>query len=54
MDLIFSIFYTVIPPTLNPLIYSLRNEAMKAALRKVLSKEEFSRRMVYVKAIFNL
>ena len=54
MDLIFSIFYTVIPPTLNPLIYSLRNESMKAALKKVLSREEFSRRMVYAKAIFNL
>ncbi|XP_004717803.1 olfactory receptor 14J1-like [Echinops telfairi] len=54
MDLMFSIFYTVIPPTLNPIIYSLRNEAMKAALRKVLSKEEFAQRKMYLKAIFKL
>uniref|UniRef100_A0A452QD21 Olfactory receptor n=1 Tax=Ursus americanus TaxID=9643 RepID=A0A452QD21_URSAM len=51
MDLMFSIFYTVIPPTLNPAIYSLRNEAMKAALRKVLSKGEFAQRKMYLKAI---
>lgn len=54
MDLMFSIFYTVIPPTLNPVIYSLRNEAMKAALRKVLSKEEFSQRKTHLKAMFKL
>ncbi|XP_075396786.1 olfactory receptor 14J1-like [Tenrec ecaudatus] len=54
MDLLFSIFYTVIPPTLNPIIYSLRNEAMKTALRKVLSKEGFAQRTIYLKAIFKL
>ncbi|XP_020007482.1 olfactory receptor 14J1 [Castor canadensis] len=54
MDLMFSIFYTVIPPTLNPVIYSLRNEAMKAALRKVLSKEEFAHRKMHLKAMFKL
>nr|XP_004671982.2 olfactory receptor 14J1 [Jaculus jaculus] len=54
MDLMFSIFYTVIPPTLNPVIYSLRNEAMKAALRKVLSKEELSKRTMYLKSLFKL
>lgn len=54
MDLTFSIFYTVITPTLNPVIYSLRNEALKAALRKVLSKEEFAQRKTCLKAIFKL
>ncbi|XP_048203288.1 olfactory receptor 14J1-like [Perognathus longimembris pacificus] len=53
MDLMFAIFYTVIPPTLNPVIYSLRKKAMKAALRKVLSKE-FSQRKVYFKSLFKL
>ncbi|XP_012599127.1 olfactory receptor 14J1 [Microcebus murinus] len=54
MDLMFSIVYTVIPPTLNPVMYSLRNEAMKSALRKVLSKEEFAQRKIYLKAMFKL
>ncbi|XP_037700689.1 olfactory receptor 14A16-like [Choloepus didactylus] len=31
-DLVISMFYTVIPPTLNPIIYSLRNKALKMAL----------------------
>ncbi|XP_004482810.2 olfactory receptor 14A16-like [Dasypus novemcinctus] len=35
-DLLVSVFYTVVPPTMNPLIYSLRNKDMKAALWKVL------------------
>ncbi|KFO22245.1 olfactory receptor 11G2 [Fukomys damarensis] len=30
-----TLFYSVVTPLLNPLIYSLRNEQMKAALRKV-------------------
>ncbi|KAG3288912.1 olfactory receptor 14J1-like [Ictidomys tridecemlineatus] len=41
-DLMVSIFYTVIPPTLNPIIYSLRNEAMKGALRNLVLGREFT------------
>uniref|UniRef100_A0A8D2AWK4 Olfactory receptor n=1 Tax=Sciurus vulgaris TaxID=55149 RepID=A0A8D2AWK4_SCIVU len=33
-DLLLPVFYTVVPPTLNPVIYSLRNRDMKAALRR--------------------
>ncbi|XP_008820976.1 olfactory receptor 14J1-like [Nannospalax galili] len=54
VDLMFSIFYTVIPPTLNPVIYSLRNKAMKAALTKVLSREEISQRIMHLKVMFRL
>ncbi|XP_020043831.1 olfactory receptor 14J1-like [Castor canadensis] len=41
-DLMLSVFYTVIPPTLNPIIYSLRNETMKGALVKLLLGGEFT------------
>ncbi|XP_038598566.1 olfactory receptor 14A2-like [Tachyglossus aculeatus] len=36
LDLLVSMLYTMVPPALNPLIYSLRNRDMKAALRRTL------------------
>ncbi|XP_037679259.1 olfactory receptor 14A2-like [Choloepus didactylus] len=38
MDQLLSVIYTVIPPILNPAIYSLRNKDMKWALMRLLSK----------------
>ncbi|KAI5934684.1 putative olfactory receptor 14L1 [Manis javanica] len=35
LDIFLSVFYTVVPPSLNPLIYSLRNKDLKLTLRKV-------------------
>uniref|UniRef100_G3U8L4 G-protein coupled receptors family 1 profile domain-containing protein n=1 Tax=Loxodonta africana TaxID=9785 RepID=G3U8L4_LOXAF len=35
-DLLVSVLYTAVPPTLNPIIYSLKNKDMKAALQKFL------------------
>ncbi|XP_038226697.1 olfactory receptor 10A7-like [Dermochelys coriacea] len=37
LNKVFSVFYTVLTPLMNPLIYSLRNKEMKEALRKVIS-----------------
>uniref|UniRef100_A0A8C0P7G4 Olfactory receptor n=1 Tax=Canis lupus familiaris TaxID=9615 RepID=A0A8C0P7G4_CANLF len=38
LELIFSIQYGVITPLVNPLIYSLKNKEVKAALRRTLGK----------------
>ncbi|XP_053325633.1 olfactory receptor 5V1-like [Spea bombifrons] len=34
-DKIVSVFYTIITPLLNPMIYSLRNQELKAALKRI-------------------
>ncbi|XP_043730499.1 olfactory receptor 4P4-like [Cervus elaphus] len=41
-DKIFSLFYTIIAPMFNPLIYTLRNTEMKKAIRKVSCQKIFS------------
>ncbi|POI18780.1 hypothetical protein CIB84_017475, partial [Bambusicola thoracicus] len=35
-DLIVALLYSVVPPTLNPIIYSMRNKEIKHSLSKVL------------------
>ncbi|XP_071416511.1 olfactory receptor 14J1-like [Pithys albifrons albifrons] len=41
LDLVFSVLYSVVPPVLNPLIYSLRNKEIKDALCKVFEYSPF-------------
>ncbi|XP_051845614.1 olfactory receptor 14C36-like [Antechinus flavipes] len=38
-DIILSIFYSIIPPSLNPIIYSLRNKQIKEAVRVVMRRK---------------
>ncbi|XP_012602114.1 olfactory receptor 5AP2-like [Microcebus murinus] len=40
-DKVVSVFYTVIIPMLNPLIYSLRNKEVKASLSKIFQTTSF-------------
>ncbi|XP_063158647.1 olfactory receptor 4Q3-like [Candoia aspera] len=42
LDKVASVFYTTITPFLNPMIYSLRNQEMKEAMRRVKKKFIFS------------
>ncbi|NWI64470.1 O14J1 protein, partial [Todus mexicanus] len=36
LDLVVSVLYSMVPPAVNPLIYSLRNQELKDALRKMI------------------
>ncbi|XP_064360273.1 olfactory receptor 14A16-like, partial [Dromaius novaehollandiae] len=36
LDLVVTVLYSVVPPAVNPLIYSMRNKELKEALRKLI------------------
>ncbi|XP_068280278.1 olfactory receptor 14J1-like [Nyctibius grandis] len=42
LDLVMAVLYSVVPPAVNPLIYSLRNQELKDAIRKVIAQTFFS------------
>ncbi|XP_047734498.1 olfactory receptor 5B3-like [Prionailurus viverrinus] len=44
-DKIASVFYTMVIPMLNPVVYSLRNKEVKSALMKVVSETKLSLRL---------
>ncbi|XP_068280289.1 olfactory receptor 14C36-like [Nyctibius grandis] len=37
LDLVMAVLYSVVPPAVNPLIYSMRNQELKESIRKVIS-----------------
>ncbi|XP_068280333.1 olfactory receptor 14C36-like [Nyctibius grandis] len=37
LDLVVTVLYSVVPPAVNPLIYSMRNQDLKEAIRKLIS-----------------
>ncbi|ELK17769.1 olfactory receptor 5B2 [Pteropus alecto] len=41
-DKVAAVFYSMVIPTLNPLVYSLRNKEVKSAFKKVIEKATFS------------
>ncbi|KAM6065621.1 olfactory receptor 14A16-like [Chlamydotis macqueenii] len=41
LDLVVSFLYSVVPPAVNPLIYSIRNQELKDALRKLAQCTSF-------------
>ncbi|XP_043305138.1 olfactory receptor 2W1-like [Cervus canadensis] len=41
-----SIFYSIVTPSLNPLIYTLRNKEFKGAMKRLIRKEKLSRETI--------
>ncbi|XP_072705402.1 olfactory receptor 14C36-like [Ciconia boyciana] len=37
LDLVVAVLYSVVPPAVNPLIYSMRNQELKESIRKLIS-----------------
>ena len=46
LESLLSIFYTVLPPTINPVIYSLINETIKSVVGKLLLSTKFTVRII--------
>ncbi|XP_004482437.1 olfactory receptor 14C36-like [Dasypus novemcinctus] len=42
LDMITSFFYTIVPPFMNPIIYSLRNKQIKEAVRRITRRKLYS------------
>ncbi|XP_059690891.1 olfactory receptor 14C36-like [Gavia stellata] len=42
LDLVVSFLYSVVPPAVNPLIYSMRNQELKGAIKKWFSRTFFN------------
>ncbi|XP_077019406.1 olfactory receptor 14C36-like [Tamandua tetradactyla] len=45
-DRITSVFYAMVPPFLNPIIYSLRNKQIKDAIKRIMNKKTLFREVI--------
>ncbi|XP_030395340.1 olfactory receptor 14I1-like [Gopherus evgoodei] len=48
MDLVMAVLYSVVPPTMNPVIYSLTKKEIKAALRRLNVWTLFTKNNIFV------
>ncbi|XP_052561229.1 olfactory receptor 14J1-like [Tympanuchus pallidicinctus] len=48
LDLVVAVLYSVVPPTVNPLIYSMRNRELRDAVRKMMTWTIFSRDKILI------
>ncbi|XP_042763129.1 olfactory receptor 5T1-like [Panthera leo] len=46
-DMIVSVFYTIVIPMLNPIIYSLRNKDVKDAMKRMFGKSWFANKVYF-------
>ncbi|KFO35784.1 olfactory receptor 14C36 [Fukomys damarensis] len=51
-DMVLSVFYSVIPPFFNPIIYSLRNEQIKCAIVKLMTRMFYYRDVLRIQEAF--
>ncbi|XP_039354502.1 olfactory receptor 14A16-like [Mauremys reevesii] len=51
LDLMMAVLYSVVPPMMNPIIYSMRNKEIKAALKKLIVGRLFTKTKI---SIFHL
>uniref|UniRef100_A0A5F8HBV0 Olfactory receptor n=1 Tax=Monodelphis domestica TaxID=13616 RepID=A0A5F8HBV0_MONDO len=52
VDKVLAIFYTIFTPILNPIIYTLRNKDMKAAMRKLMTRNLKPKKISEINVLF--
>uniref|UniRef100_A0A8C0GFA1 G-protein coupled receptors family 1 profile domain-containing protein n=1 Tax=Chelonoidis abingdonii TaxID=106734 RepID=A0A8C0GFA1_CHEAB len=48
LDLMVAVLYSVLPPMMNPIIYSMRNKELKGALSKLIDWRLFSKNKMFI------